>query len=481
MSEIKQKALIGIFWSFCERFGVLFIQFVANIVLARLLTPDDYGVIGILLVFTTLSQVFIDAGFGAALIQKKNPSKEDYSTVFFINIIIAVLCYLVLFFSSDFISIYFEKPQLSILLQVIGIIVISDAFTTVQNNILIKTLNFKRIANIKIIVAVISSIASIIAAFNGLGIWSLVILYSLNSIIKTILMWVLSDWKPSLIFSKESFHKLFGFGSKLLLASLLSEGYRGLQSIIIGRHLSVRELGFFTQARQLENVPVSSIIAVVNQVTFPIFAQLQETKEQLNSALKRCFQLLGFINFPAMILLSIVAKPLFMFLYGEAWLESAPYFQGLCLGFGLLLVIHNTNLSILKAAGKSGIVLKLEIIKKFIGVILIFLLIHLGVMGLIIALAINSFIEFFINGYCTGKETGFGIKEQIKVLLPIFLHATIIGAIVYFIPSVIDLSNTLILLVQIIAYITLYLIGAYLVKMQIFNYIINEVREKIKR
>lgn len=481
MSEIKQKALIGIFWSFCERFGVLFIQFAANIVLARLLTPNDYGVIGILLVFTTLSQVFIDAGFGAALIQKKNPSKEDYSTVFFINIIIAVICYIVLFFSSDFISNYFAKPQLSILLQVIGIIIIFDAFTTVQNNILIKTLNFKRIANIKIIVAIISSIASIIAALNGLGIWSLVILYTLNSIIKTILLWVLSDWRPSLVFSKKSFKELFGFGSKLLLASLLSDGYRGLQSIIIGRYLSVKELGFFTQARQLENVPVSSIIAIVNQVTFPVFAQLQDTKEQLNNALKRCFQLLGFINFPAMILLSIIAKPLFMLLYGETWLQSAPYFQGLCLGFGLLLVIHNTNLSILKATGNSGTVLKLEIIKKIIGVSLIFLLIDLGVMGLIYALAINSFIEFFINGYCTGKETGFGIKEQTKVLFPILLHSTIIGAIVYFIPSIIDLGDTLTLIIQIISYITLYLVGAYIVKMQIFNYIIAEVKERIKR
>ncbi|MFI3263467.1 MAG: lipopolysaccharide biosynthesis protein [Rikenellaceae bacterium] len=481
MSELKSKAINGVFWSFIERFGTLSIQFVANIVLARLLSPDDYGLLGILLIFISISTIFIDSGFGSALIQKKNTDNEDYSTVFIINFVIALVCYTLLFVSSDFIANYFGKAQLSILLRVLGLVLIFNALSTVQNNILQKTLNFKRITNIKIIVAIASSGLAILAALNGMGVWSLVVLNITNSVVLAILLWLSTDWYPSLKFSKQSFNELFGFGSKLLLASLLSEGYRNLQSIIIGRNFSVKDLGYFTQAKQLENIPVATLITVVNKVTYPVFAQIQDNKNQLNNGLKRCFQLLGFANFPLMILLAVIGEPLFDILYGDKWLVAVPYFQGLCIGFGLLLVIHNTNLNAIKAVGQSGIVLKLEIVKKILGIGLIFVLMKYGVMGIILALAINSICEFFINGYYTGKYVGFGIVKQAKVLVPILLLSTVAGGISYYVSLLISTNNIILLSIQILIYLVVYFSGAYVLKFDILLYVIDMIKEKFKK
>ncbi len=228
-SELKQKALKGMMWSTCERFGSLLILFISNIVLARILTPGDYGLIGMLMVFIILSNILVDGGFGNALIQKKALTSDDKSTVVYTNIIVAIACYAALFFCSGLIASFYKQPQLSLLLRVIGIMVISDSFGTVQNNYLIKNLNFKRIALIKISAAFISSTTAIILALNGFGVWSLAIQYILNSVLKSLFLWITSNWKPSLTFRRHSFRARFGFGSKLLLANILSEGYRNFQ------------------------------------------------------------------------------------------------------------------------------------------------------------------------------------------------------------------------------------------------------------
>lgn len=478
MSDLKEKAINGVFWSFLERFGTLSIQFIANIVLARLLTPDDYGLLGILLVFISLSTIFIDSGFGSALIQKKHTTNEDYSTVFIVNFVIAIVCYLILFLSSNFIAEYFGKPLLSELLRVLGLVLIFNALSTVQNNILQKSLKFKKISNIKIIVATVSSGVAILAAIQGFGVWSLVILYLMNSTVLAILLWLSTDWYPSLIFSNKSFKELFGFGSKLLFASLLSQGYHNIQSIIIGRIFSVKDLGYFTQAKQLENVPVTTIITIVNKVTYPVFSQLQDNKEQLRSGLKRTFQLLSFVNFPLMILLGIVGEPLFEILYGDKWLVAVPYFQVLCIGFGPLVVVHHTNLNAIKAIGKSGIVLKLEVIKKILGILLIFLLMQYGIMGIVIALCVNSFCEFFINGYYTGKYVGYGIISQIKVLSPILFLSIISGILTYFTSYIPTLNSIQLLFIQTIVFMTIYLLSVYLCKLDILFYVIKLIKEK---
>ena len=479
--ELKNKAIKGMFWSFCERFGTLFILFISNIVLARLLTPENYGLIGMLMVFITISNILIDGGFGAALIQKNNPTERDYSTIFCVNSIVAFICYLVLFLSAPLIAKFYNQPELVILLRILGLIIVIDAFSVVQNNILVKNLNFKKITIIKIIVASIASTAAIISALCGLGVWSLVIQYITNSTIRTILLWTTTSWKPVLKFSKQSFRTLFGFGSKLLIASLISEIYRNFQVLIIGKFFPAKEVGYFSQAKQLENVPTSSIIAIVNQVTYPVFSQLQDSKDKMVSGIRRCIKTLASVNFPLMIFLAVIAEPLFVLLYSEKWLPSVPYFQWLCVGFGLLLVVHNSNLSLLKALGRSDTVLKLEIVKKILGLIFIFSFMHFGVIGILWALAINSIIEFFLNGYFTGKYIGYGIIKQAEDIIPVLLVAGISGVVCFVIPKLIPMHFILELVTKTVIFFLMYISMLKLMKFESYEYIRQEIKKLLRK
>jgi O-antigen/teichoic acid export membrane protein len=248
-NNIKEKVIVGMLWSFAERFGFLTIQFITNIILSRILSPIDFGLIGMLMVFIALSNVIIEGGLGSALIQKKKPSSEDYSTIFYINIIIAIFLYVILYLSSNQISNFYKQDLLEDMLKVIGLVLFFDSLSIVQNNLLMKKLNFKKIAKIKVSAALLSSIVAIISAINGLGVWSLVIQTLLNSFFKTVFFWLLANWKPSFVFSYKSFKELFGYGYKLLTASMLSELFQNLQTLIIGRVFSAKDLGFFTQAK----------------------------------------------------------------------------------------------------------------------------------------------------------------------------------------------------------------------------------------
>lgn len=470
-------------WSFIERFGSLLILFVSNIALARMLTPDEFGIVGILMAFILFSNILIDGGLGNALVQRKDLTKDDCSTVFFTNIAVAVACYAALFFGADWIARFFNQPQLSQLMPAIGLVVIFDAFSAIQNNLLIKEINFRRIAFVKVVAAFISSVIAIIMAFYGYGVWSLVAQYLVNSIVKSILLWTSTAWLPTLTFKWQSFKSLFGYGSKLLLAYLLSEVYRHAQVLLIGKFFPANQVGLFSQAKHLQDVPNTTILTVVNQVTFPVFSKIQDDLSLLKKGLSRSIKILTFLNFPLMAILIITAKPVFMLLFGQQWIEAAPYFQWLCAGFGFLLVIHNTNLSLLKAIGKSGTVLGLEIVKKLIGVALIvmFFFMGYGVMGILWALAINSVIEFFLNGYFTGRHTGYGIFAQAHDSFPALILTLVTSVITWYIPQLLPMHYIVQIIVQVFAFGFIYLIIARLFKLEILQYIITEVKSRIKR
>lgn len=484
MSSLKSKTINGLIWSFVERFGYLFLQFITNLILARILTPSEFGLIGMMMVFVALSLTFIDGGFGAALIQKEKPNNNDYSTVFYINIIIAITLYLLLFVFSNKIASFFSQSQLSLLLKVLGSILLIDSIGIVQNNILIKNISFKKIAIIKIISASISCSTAILFAYNGLGVWSLVVLYVLNSSMRSLLLWFNTSWRPSLIFSKSSFKDLFGFGSKLLTARFISEFYIHMQSLVIGRVFSSADLGFYTQAKQLQQVPVQSLSTVINSVTFPVFSSLQNDKIKLKEGMKKSMKSAVFINFPIMVFLTVIAKSLIIVLYTEKWLPSVPYFQILCIGFGLLLIVHSINLSAIKSVGKSDWILYLEIIKKLLGVIFIIVGIKIyGIMGVLYALAINSLLEFFLNGHFTGKAINYGIISQLKDILPALLIALITGLITYLtIIHYMTISGEInIIILCLGVYSLLYLTLSYMFKIDSMNYysdIISEMKVK---
>lgn len=483
MDELRKKTVTGSFWTLIERFGYLGIQFISNLVLARLLMPSDFGTIGILIIFTTLSYVLIDSGLSSALVQKKRISEEDKSTVFFTNLALAVLVYVVLFISAPFVARYFHNPDIKILLRVIELIVVIDAFSAIQSTVLSREMNFKALSLYKIISIIIAVAVSIVLAYAGMGVWALVVQYLIFSACRALLLWTRTKWRPSLVFSKLSFSTLFGYGSKLLLSRFIAELYNQLQSILIGRHFAAENLGYYTQAKQLEQIPVESLSRVVNNVSFPAYARLQDDRQQLKTMVRQNLQILVFVNTPLMFYLSTVAKPLLVFLYSEKWIDSVPYFQFLCLGFGLLLIVHDCSLTALKSVGRTDYVLKLEIIKKILGVLLLVMGMHFfEIWGIMYGLAVNSFIELFLNGYCLKKEIDYGPWEQIQDLFPPVILSLIASIATYMYLHYVPIANNFLnLVISFLIFVSLYLLGAHLIRLKSFNMALQVVISLIRR
>lgn len=467
MDDLRKKTVVGSFWVLFERFGYLGIQFISNLVLARLLMPSDFGTIGILIVFTTLSYVLVDSGLSSALVQKKELTEEDKSTMFVTNLALATIVYTILFFSAPLIARYFHNPEIKNLLRVIELIVVIDAFSAIQGSTLSRDMNFKALSIYKVSSIIVAVIVSIILAFAGMGVWALVVQYLLYSSCRALLLWSRTKWRPRIMFSRQSFKALFGYGAYLLLSRFVAELYNQFQSIIIGRYFTAKQLGYYTQARQLEQIPVESLSRVVNGASFPAYAKLQDDRKLLKVMMRQNLLVLVFVNTPLMFYLSTVAKPLIVFLYSEKWIESIPFFRFLCLGFGMLLIIHDCSLCALRAVGRTDSVLRLEIIKKILGVALIISGMNFfGIWGLMYALAVNSFIELFLNGYCLKKEINYGPWDQIKDLIPPVILSLISSFAVFMFLRYVNISsNFLNLIITFVIFASLYLSGAYLLKL----------------
>lgn len=432
MDDLRKKTLVGSFWMLIERFGYLTIQFVSNLVLARLLMPEDFGTIGIMMVFITLSTVFIDSGLSASLIQKKDISEEDKSTVFYTNLSLAVVLYFIIFASTPWIAEYFHNEDLCSLLRVLGVVLILDAFCAIQNTILLREMNFKLLTKIKIGAIISAATVAICLANHGFGIWALIVQHILYSTIRTITTWVIAKWRPIRVFSKESFKTLFSFGSKLLLSTFIAELYVNFQQILIGRFYKSSDLGYYSQARQFQYVPTGTITQVINSVAFPAYSQLQNDRAALRKLFRQNVRIVAFFNTPIMVLLAAIAHPLIILLYSSKWVGSIEYFQFLCIGYGIFSAIHQCSLSVLKAVGRSDYVLKLEIIKKILGVIFIIIGLNIyGIWGILFALALNSFIEIFLNGYYLYKEIHYSGINQLLDILPYIGISSASGLVAY--------------------------------------------------
>lgn len=415
MESLGDKVIKGAVWTSIERFGFLSIQFIANLIMARILMPSDFGIIGILLIFMNIANVLADSGLGAALIQRKSISSIDCNTIFYTNICVGFVLYFLLYICAPIIESFFNHDNLVSYLRIINIIILIDALSSIQNSLLVRSLNFKKIATIKIISALVACSISICLALRGYGVWSLVWQYVIYSISRSILLFFIAKWRPNIQYSFSSLKSLFGYGSKLMFSTFISDLYLNFQALLIGKFLTPKILGYYTQAKQLQQVPVTALTSIVNQVTFPALSKIQDDSARFAFAFKNNITLLAFVNFPLMFLLSAIATPLVSLLYTSKWLPAVPYLQFLCIGFGALLAIHNTNLTALKAIGKSGAVLKLEIIKKMIGCILLFVGIKIyGIWGLMGALSVCSVLELFLNGYYINKYLGIHIFKQIE-------------------------------------------------------------------
>jgi teichuronic acid exporter len=474
--ELRQQTITGMIWSFIERFGSMMLQFIANILLARLLTPNDFGLIGMIMVFIAISNTIVDSGFSAALIQKKTVTQEDYSTIFFVNVILSVFLFVLLFITSPYIANFYKQVELTNLLRVLGFALILNAFNIIQNTQLIRKVDFKKIAKINVFATFLACTLAIILAFKGFGVWSLVFQLLAIAFFRSLFLWIWNSWRPNLIISMDSLKNLFGFGSKLLFSSLLDTIYTNLQSLIIGKVFSVRDLGFYTQANKMSDVPVSTLSGVITQVTFPVFARLQDDYIRMKSGVQKSLKSLVFINFPIMILLIIIAKPLFLILFTEKWNEAVPYFQILCLS-GMLLTLHVTNLNILKATGRSDIFFKLEIAKKIIGIISIIIGIQFGIMGMLYAIVVTSYLCLGLNAYFSGKVIKYGILEQFKDVFPTYILSILIGIFTYLLMSYFHLSYITNLILSIIVFSVFYIGISKILRfeaLELFSNILND-------
>ena len=455
-SSLKQKTISGIIWSAVQRFGTMIISFVSNIVLARLLTPDDFGCIGLLAIFIVVANVFVNGGFAAALIQKPNPSKEDYSTVFIWNILVSMLFYLGLYISAPHIAVFYSIPLLSAVLKVQGIVLIINALSVIHLSVLRKNLQFKEMSIIQIIAISISVATAIVLALKGWGVWALVAQQLLNSAIITISLWLVCNWKPKLVFSWYSFRQLFNYGAFLLLSDILNSICDNIQGLVIGRRFTAGDMGYYSQAKKLEEVPTQSISQVVSLVSFPVFAKLQNDKQKLYVAVRKSLMSMNFLNFPLMILLVVVAEPLLTLLYSDRWLDAIPYFRILCIS-GIVNCMQSVNYQVVCAVGKSKVIFKWNIVKRIVGIGLIFIGMYWGIEGILWGMVAGFYFTFAVNAMVAAPTTGYSLFRQLFDAAPVLMIAVVAAAGTMAIGMTVDLNYIFLLIVQVFVYLLIYI------------------------
>lgn len=455
-------------WAAVQRFGIMILSFVSNLILARLLSPDDFGAIGMLAIFIALSTNFIDGGFGSALVQKTNPTQKDYSTIFYWNLSLAIVLYVVIWFCAPYIASFYGISVLSDLLRVQAIILIINSLGLVQRARLRKQLQFKRIAIVDLTASLIAVTTAIICAYKGLGVWSLVVYQLMLSSSQTIGLWITHRWAPSLIFDLESFRSLFKFGGFLLISDLLNTLCDNIQGLIIGKRFSPSVMGYYAQAKKLEEVPTTSLSNIVAQVTFPVFSELKGEQVALRAAHQKCVHATNFINIPLMALLIVIAQPLIVFLFTDKWLDSVPYFRILCVS-GLANCLQSINYQLYVAMGHSKSMFKWNLLKRGVGIVLILVGATMGVTGILWGMVLGFWFTYFVNARLAGRITEYTLGQQLYELLPILLVTLLSSGFSYLMGTLFTVHYFLSMLIQIISFLVVYIVCSGIFKIQAFD------------
>jgi O-antigen/teichoic acid export membrane protein len=447
--SLKQKTVSGLLWSFIDQFANLGITFIAGIILARLLSPREFGLIGMITVFIAVSESFINSGFSSALIRKKDCTDTDFSTVFYFNLVAGILFFFILFFSAPAIAGFFDEPQLEAIVQVLGIILIIDSLTLIQRTILTKRIDFKLQARISVIASLGSGIVAIVMAFNGFGVWSLVVQRLLRQGLNSLFLWLWNRWRPLWVFSKQSFKELFGFGSKLLVSGLIDTLYRNIYYLVIGKYFSAQELGYYTRAEGFKNLPSQNLNSIVRRVTYPVLSSMQDDIPRLRNNYQKLIRSVMFITFILMLGMAAVAEPMIHTLIGAKWEPAIIYLQMLCF-VGMMYPLHALNLNMLQVQGRSDLFLKLEVIKKIIAIPTIVIGVFFGIKMMIVGMMVNTLIAYYLNSYWSGVQIGYSFKHQVKDILPSFFLALSMGVLVYLLGELLPFSYPVKLIIQIV-------------------------------
>lgn len=456
--SLKNKALKGGLWSGIEQFSSKVVQFVFTIILARLLSPDDYGVVALTLVFFSIASVLIDSGFATALIRKPDKNEWDLSTCFFFNIVVAFLVYIILFFCAPLIAHFYSQPILVPVIRVSGISLIINAFYIVQNAQFQYKVDFKSLAKISVTASVLSGCIGVLMAYIGFGVWAIVWQNITQTLITLVMQWLLSKWRPMMVFSKESFHYLVNFGSKLTFSYLIGVLYENLYSLVVGKFYTSSQLGLYNRAETIGRMPAANVTALLQRVSFPIFSLIQDDKERLCLNFRRSIRMSVFITFPILLSLSALATPLVRILLTEKWDGCINYLQIMCFSF-MLYPIHALNLNLLQVKGRSDLFLKLEIYKKILGIVVLIITAPISVAAMCYGMVFSSFVCLFINTYYSRHLIGVGFKMQIIDIFPSLINSVVMFFVVHLVISAFD-NELLRLLIGGIAALLMYMIGA---------------------
>lgn len=445
-SSLKDKTVAGVGWSAAETFLGQGVTFLVGIVLARILSPAEYGLIGIVSIFTVILTGIVDTGFSNALIRQKDVTHDDYNTLFITNLVMSVLLYVCLYSCAPLIAIFFERPELVILTRVMGVVLIIQSLSQVQNTILTKLLDFKTKTKASFISALVSGVVGIGMAYSGFGVWSLVGQVLSRQLLYTVLLWFYNKWIPSLSFSKKSFGYMWGFGWKLMLSGLLSNIWNQLYQVVVGKFYNPATLGQYSRAKDYASVFSSNLTSIVQRVTYPVLSEVQDDKERMLVAYRKVIKTTMFVTAVLMLSLGAVAEPLIYCLIGPQWHEAATYLPFICVSMSLY-PLHALNLNMLQVQGRSDIFLYIEIVKKIISIAPICLGIFVNIYWMLIGTIVTGIIAYFLNSYYTGKELGYSSWKQIKDVAPSYGIAMLIAISVYFF-KYLPISNWFILPLQ---------------------------------
>lgn len=472
MSEnLKKDTTKGVFWSLIERFGTQGVQFLVMLVMARLLSPNDYGVVGLLVVFVSIAQAFVDGGFSQALIRKKDRTEIDNSTVFYFNIVVSVVIYLIFYLFAPYVSVFYNMPTLTPFMRVICLSIIINAFGVVQRALFNANIDFKAQAKASLIAIVISGAIGILLALRGFGPWALVWQQLSNLLVNTLFLWIYSEWRPLLAYSWKSFNELFSFGSKLLATSLLNAIYNNIQTIVIGKLYSAKSLGLYSRAAHFADLPSQQFTSVFMRVTFPVLCKVQDDLERLTSVYRRMLRVSAYIVFPLLIGMAAVAHPMIRVFIGEQWIECAYMLQIICFA-EMWYPIHAINLDILQVSGRSDLFLKIEIYKKIVSLALLAISAPFGIIAMCYSNLLSSLICLYINTYYSSKILGISLLSQLKDLFPTISLAmvmfVIVQVVIFFISNVFAQ-----LIVGIIVGVVVYVSLSYILRFQEFNELVS--------
>lgn len=467
----KNEVIANFIWRFAERCGAQGVTFIVSIILARLLDPSVYGTIALVTVFITILNVFVDSGLGNALIQKKDADDLDFSSVFYFNIVVGILLYIVVFLIAPWIAAFYEDMELTALLRVLGITLLIAAVKNIQQAYVSKTMQFKKFFWSTLGGTLGSAVVGIAMAYFGYGVWALIAQLLFNAAVDTVILWVTVKWRPGRMFSYKRLRGLFGYGWKLLVSALIDTGYNNLRNLIIGKIYSKEDLSFYDKANRFPSLIILNINNSIDSVLFPSMSEKQESSETVKHMTRRAIQVSTYLMAPLMTGMAVCAEPMIRLLLTEKWMPCVSYLRIFCIVY-MFYPIHTANLNAIKAMGRSDLFLKLEIIKKTVGMVLLLATMRISVMAMAYSLLLSSVISQFVNSWPNWKLLNYNYLEQLKDMLPGILLSAFMGGCVWGV-QFLPLHDLPVLLIQVISGIFIYVFCSKLFKIKSYLYLME--------